>query len=149
MDVFEITYPAIIEEDKIQETVAAIGFFDGLHLGHQKVIQTAIDKAKQLNRLSAVITFDPHPSVVLSKEKQPIQYITSYHQKIYLLEKLGVDRVYIVTFNRELSNLLPEQFLQHFVTKLKVVHLVVGFDFTFGFKGSGNMKNIHTFAPKQ
>ena len=147
MDVFEITYPELIDEDKIKETVAAIGFFDGLHLGHQKVIQTAIDKAKELNKISAVITFDPHPSVILSKEKKSIEYITTYDQKIYFLEKLGVDRVYIVTFNRELSNLSPEQFLQHFITKLKVVHLVAGFDFSFGFKGAGNMKNIDIFAP--
>ncbi len=149
MEVFELTYPELIEKSKITETVAAIGFFDGLHLGHQKVIQTAIDKAKESNKLSAVITFYPHPSVILSNAKKTVQYITSNQQKLYLLEKLGVDRVFIVTFNRELSNLSPEQFLQHFVTELKVTHLVAGFDFTFGFKGAGNMQNISTYAPKE
>src|SRR5690625_6873638 len=55
----------------------------------------------------------------------------------------------MVTFNIELSQLLPEQFLQHFVIDLNIVHLVAGFDFTFGFKGAGNMKNIKQFAPSQ
>src|SRR5690625_80976 len=146
MKVYELTYPEKLQEHPIPETIAAIGFFDGIHLGHQKVIKTAVTKAKELNKESAVITFHPHPSVVLSKTKKTTQYITSNPEKLRLLEELGVDRVYMVTFNIELSQLLPEQFLQHFVIDLNIVHLVAGFDFTFGYKGAGNMRNIKDFA---
>src|SRR5690625_2727410 len=146
MKVYELTYPDKIQEDPIPETIAAIGFFDGIHLGHQKVIETAVTKAKEQNKESAVITFHPHPSVVLSKTKKTTQYITTNSEKMLLLEELGVDRVYMVTFNEELSQLLPEKFLQHFVVDLNIIHLVAGFDFTFGYKGAGNMKNITNFA---
>src|SRR5690625_4517571 len=147
MKVYELTYPEKISEQSIPETIAAIGFFDGIHLGHQKVINTAISNAKKENKENAVITFHPHPSVVLSKTNKTVQYITSIPEKLRILEKLGVDRVYIITFNQELSQLPPEQFLKHFVTGLNIVHLVAGFDFTFGFKGSGNMNNIKNYAP--
>src|SRR5690625_38200 len=147
MKVFELTYPEKLNEILIPETIAAIGFFDGIHLGHQKVIKTAIKKAKELNKENAVITFHPHPSVVLSKRKNSVQYITSISEKLKIIEELGVDRVYMITFNQELSQLSPGQFLKHFVTELNIVHLVAGFDFTFGFKGAGNMQNIKKFAP--
>src|SRR5690625_5058947 len=147
MKVYELTYPEKLQEQSIPEAIAAIGTFDGIHLGHQKVITTAITKAKEQHKESAIITFHPHPSVVLSKNKQTIQYITSIPEKLRLLEELGVDRVYMVTFNKQLSQMSPDEFLQHFVTDLNIVHLVAGFDFTFGFKGAGNMSNIQQYAP--
>src|SRR5690625_4629097 len=138
MKVYELSYPDILENEETPETVAAIGLFDGIHLGHQKVIKTAINKAKATGKESAVITFHPNPSVILSKGKRRAQYIISYEEKKRLLEEMGVDRLYTITFNKELSQLSPTEFLEHFVLRLGVIHLVAGFDFTFGYKGQGN-----------
>lgn len=146
MRTIELTYPHIFSEDTLPETVAAIGFFDGIHIGHQEVINTAIMKAKEKNMESAVITFHPHPSVVLNKQKKNVKYITPIRQKQEILQQMNVDRLYIIKFNEELSSLSPQQFIDHFIIGLHIKHVVAGFDFTFGHKGSGNMDNINQYT---
>lgn len=147
METIQLTYPHNLKKEKISTSVAAIGFFDGIHEGHQAVIQTAVKKAKAKELKSAVITFFPHPSVVLKKGKETVHYITTVKEKEAFLSELGVDYLYIITFNKELSQLSPAQFLEHFIEGLHIKHLVAGFDYTFGHKGAGNMENIHTFLP--
>lgn len=146
MQTIELTYPHSLEMNELPETVAAIGFFDGIHLGHQEVIQTAVSEARKRDMESAVITFHPHPSVVLKKDVDHVEYITPMKEKQQVLEQLQVDRLYIITFNKELSSLSPQQFIDHFIIGLKIKHLVAGFDYSFGFKGKGNMDNISEFT---
>lgn len=146
MRTFELSYPHTITLDELPETVTAIGFFDGIHMGHQQVILTAIDEAEKRGMESAVISFHPHPSVVLKKGEQHVQYITPIKEKIEILQNLGVDRFYIIEFNQSLSKLSPQEFIDHFIIGLNIKHLVAGFDYTFGFKGSGNMDNIQEFT---
>ncbi|ASK63481.1 riboflavin biosynthesis protein RibF [Virgibacillus phasianinus] len=144
MRTIELTYPHMLVLEELPKTVAAIGFFDGIHKGHQKVIQTAVTKAKESNMESAVITFHPHPSVVLKKEKIHVQYITPLREKQEILQKMNVDRLYIISFSKELASLSPERFIDHFIIGLNIQHLVAGFDFTYGHKGEGNMNNIES-----
>lgn len=144
MKIIELTYPHAIEAENTPEIVSAIGFFDGVHIGHQKVIQTAVNEAKQRNMESAVITFHPHPSVVL-KGTDNVKYITPLAIKKEILEKLDVDRLYIIEFNSQLSKLSPQDFIDHFIIGLHIKHLVGGFDYTFGHKGEGNMSNIENY----
>lgn len=146
MQTIELTYPHSLEMDQLPETVAAIGFFDGVHLGHQEVIRTAVSEGNKRNVESAIITFHPHPSVVLKKDVDHVEYITPLKEKQKVLEQLHVDRLYIITFNKELSSLSPQQFIDHFIIGLKIKHLVAGFDYSFGFKGKGNMDNIAEFT---
>lgn len=146
MRTIELTYPHTLLTEDIPETVAAIGFFDGIHRGHQKVIKTAVAKAKNKNMESAVITFHPHPSVVLNKEVQHVKYITPLREKQEILQQLNVDRLYIIKFNKELSLLSPQNFIDHFIKGLHIKHLIAGFDYTFGHKGQGNMDEISTYA---
>ncbi|RCW70670.1 riboflavin biosynthesis protein RibF [Saliterribacillus persicus] len=145
METIKLTYPHYYSKDQFKETVAAIGFFDGIHRGHQSVIKEAVKLAKGEQKESAVITFDPHPSVVLSNDVTYARYITPFHEKVKLIESLGVDRLYIIAFNSVLSQLSPKMFLEEFIEKLHVTHLVAGFDFTFGYMGKGNMNNINEF----
>lgn len=147
MDVISLHYPHTLTKQTQPESVAAIGFFDGVHIGHQTVIQKAINIAKEKQTLASVMFFDPHPSVVLQKDKKDVQYITPLKDKIAEMEKLGVDRLYIVRFDKKLSQLLPSEFIEQFVLRLNIVHVVAGFDFTFGHKGAGNMNNISEFLP--
>ncbi|HLR66183.1 bifunctional riboflavin kinase/FAD synthetase [Virgibacillus alimentarius] len=144
MRTIELSYPHTLVLEELPETVSAIGFFDGIHRGHQRVIQTAVTEARKVNMESAVITFHPHPSVVLQKEKKQIQYITPLREKKEILQRLNVDRLYIITFNKELSMLSPQEFIDHFIIGLNIKHLVAGFDFSYGHKGKGDMNTIQS-----
>ncbi|GAB3067064.1 bifunctional riboflavin kinase/FAD synthetase [Virgibacillus ainsalahensis] len=146
MRTFELTYPHTLGLEELPETVSAIGFFDGIHKGHQKVIQTAVNEAKERNMESAVITFYPHPSVVLKKDTQHVRYITPFREKKDILQKMDIDRLYIIKFNKELSMLAPQDFINHFIIGLNIKHLVAGFDYSFGYKGKGNMYNLEDFT---
>ncbi len=142
----ELSYPHTLHKEDLPETVSAIGFFDGIHKGHQKVIQQAVDKAAQNNMESAVITFFPHPSVVLKKDAAHVKYITLPSEKQAIVQDLGVDRVYIIRFNEELSKLSPQEFIDHFIIGLNIKHLVAGFDYSFGHKGKGKMADMQDYA---
>lgn len=126
--------------------VMALGYFDGLHIGHQKVIKSTAQLARLSEMDAAVMTFYPHPSVVLSKDAKTINYITPLKQKIKHIERLGVDVLYVVTFNMELAGLTPEEFVDRYIIGLNVEHVVAGFDFTFGHMGKGNMEVLSSLA---
>src|SRR5690625_4878087 len=103
MQTIRLTYPHNLKKDNLPEKIVAIGFFDGIHKGHKEVITNAVNKAKAEEKESAVISFHPHPSVVLNNPEKPVQYITTIEEKETLLEEIGVDRLYLITFNKELS----------------------------------------------
>lgn len=145
MRTFELSYPHTLSLEELPETAGAIGFFDGVHKGHQKLIQTAVAEAGKRKMESAVITFFPHPSVVL-QNKHNVRYITPLKEKKAILQKLHVDRLYIIEFNEELSKLSPQEFIDHFIKGLNIKHLVAGFDYTYGHKGKGNMTEIGEHA---
>lgn len=146
MRTIELTYPHTLMLEELPHTVSAIGFFDGIHRGHQKLIETAVDEAKNRDMESAVITFHPHPSVVLKKDVEHVKYITPIREKQDILQKLNVDRLYIIKFNKDLAALSPEAFVDHFIIGLNIKHLVAGFDFSYGHKGAGNMNSIEAHA---
>ncbi|WP_210238477.1 bifunctional riboflavin kinase/FAD synthetase [Aquibacillus sediminis] len=146
METIRLSYPHQLPKDQIPASVAAIGFFDGIHQGHRQVIQTAMNKAKELNVKSSVITFSPHPSVVLKQENKHVNYITPLVEKQEILRALGVERLYVITFNETLSQVAPAQFIDHFILDLNIKHLVAGFDFTYGHKGKGSMETIADHA---
>ncbi|HLS61407.1 MAG TPA: riboflavin biosynthesis protein RibF [Virgibacillus sp.] len=146
MRTIELTYPHTLTATALPETVCAIGFFDGIHKGHQQVIKRAVQSAKEKNMESAVITFHPHPSVVLKQDTQHVKYITPLREKQGILQKLAVDRLYIITFNQQLSLLSPQEFIDQFITGLHIKHLIAGFDYTYGHKGKGNMDDLPTYA---
>jgi riboflavin kinase / FMN adenylyltransferase len=120
----------------------ALGYFDGVHRGHQQVILEAKTKAAQMGICSAVMTFDPHPSVVLGKAVQQIQYITPLEEKVKIIEELGIDYLFIIQFTTEFANLLPQEFIDQYVIGLNVRHVVAGFDFTYGRMGKGTMETL-------
>src|SRR5690625_2418721 len=103
MKTIKLTHPHTMNIKELPETVTAIGFFDGIHKGHQQVINTAVNIAKEKGMESAVITFHPHPSVVLSKGKKKVNYITPLKEKESILQNMQVDRLYIIEFNEKLA----------------------------------------------
>lgn len=139
MRTVQISYPLSTNHPEFPEVIAAIGFFDGIHRGHQKVIETAIERAREHDILSAVISFHPHPSAILKAGDNEVRYITPLEEKKQVLESMGVDLFYIIEFTKELSALSPEEFLSQYIAELNVRDLIAGYDFTYGKKGAGNM----------
>lgn len=119
-----------------------LGFFDGVHIGHQCVIDTAKKIAEEKKVELAVITFYPHPKEILNNGKDPFRYITPMSEKEDALACLGINKLYVIEFNRELAVLPPKNFIDQYVLGLNAVHVVAGFDFTYGYKGKGNMDTI-------
>lgn len=140
MEIIHLSYPHHMKPEKNLGPISlALGFFDGVHKGHQQVIGEAIRFAKDGNVKSAVMTFDPHPSLVLGGRKEDVVYITPMQQKMEILKEMGVDVCFVMRFTSEFAKLTPEQFIQFFIRDLKAVHVTAGFDFSFGAKGKGNM----------
>lgn len=140
MQIIHLSYPIHLKPDfETGPLSMALGFFDGVHKGHQRVIGEAITQAHKKGIKSAVMTFDPHPSLVLGGRKEEVFYITPMQQKMEILDEMGVDYCFIVRFTSEFAKLTPEQFIEHFIIGLNVVHVTAGFDFSFGSKGKGDM----------
>ncbi|QBG35349.1 bifunctional riboflavin kinase/FAD synthetase [Litorilituus sediminis] len=118
--------------------VLTIGNFDGVHLGHQRVIQALVNKARTLNCVPAVLVFEPQPQELFSPDTAPAR-LCRLRDKYGLLEKLGVERLICVNFTRKFANQSAEQFIEHLlVEKLGIKHLIVGDDFHFGKNRTGN-----------
>lgn len=142
MEIVYLDQIHIVEKLNPKPSAMALGYFDGLHIGHQRVIKETVELAKQKSLDAAVMTFYPHPSIVLRKEAKTTNYITPLDQKINQIEMLNVDILYIVTFNMELASLTPEEFVDRYIIGLNVQHVVAGYDFTFGQKGKGTMETM-------
>lgn len=149
MELIKLNHPHIYKREDFSPQVMALGYFDGVHLGHQEVMKEAIKIAKEKGMKSAVMTFDPHPSVVLGKKVQHVEYITPIEEKIRVIENMGVDRLYIVHFTREFANLLPQEFIDDYIIQLNVKHVVAGFDYTYGKMGKGTMETIQFHSREQ
>ncbi len=150
MNVIHLKYPHQLtqETNKLAYSLA-VGFFDGVHKGHQAVINSAKEKAQQLGIQSAVMTFDPHPSIVLGRRNEKVFYITPLAQKLDTLEKLNIDTVFVVNFTSDFAKLTPEEFIKHFILDLNVKHVTAGFDFSFGAFGKGNMETMKQLSNGQ
>jgi riboflavin kinase/FMN adenylyltransferase len=121
-------------------TVVTVGNFDGVHLGHQRVLRRARQEADELRAEALVaVTFDPHPMAVLRPEHAPV-VLTSIERRAELLEAAGVDAVLVVRFDRELSSWSPERFVdQILVGTLHAAAVVVGANFRFGSRAAGDV----------
>ncbi|PAD40105.1 bifunctional riboflavin kinase/FAD synthetase [Terribacillus sp. 7520-G] len=146
METIKLHYSETMKLDDMPAVSAAIGFFDGIHRGHQEVIKRAIDAAGERQLKSAVITFHPHPSVVLGKADTREDYLTPLREKEAILESMGIDYLYLIGFTKELAGLSPDDFIERFINGLAVRHLVSGFDFTYGKKGAGNADTLREAA---
>lgn len=129
-------------QDQVPNHVMALGFFDGLHKGHRKVIQTAKEVANSKHLPMSVMSFFPHPKSVLSNGNKKVDYLMPLDEKKRILESLGVHYFFIVEFNLLFAQLSPQQFVSDYLVNLGVVHAVCGFDYTYGCRGSGNTSRL-------
>src|SRR5271170_5973874 len=117
----------------------AIGFFDGVHLGHQQIIRQTISDSRQHDALAVVLTFDRHPNSVVAPERVP-PLIYSLTQKLRAIESLGADALLLIQFDKKFSEQAGEEFIRGLAREFGNIHSVgVGADFVFGYKRSGNV----------
>lgn len=129
-------------------TIITIGTFDGVHIGHQKIIEQLVDTASVEGLQSCVLTFFPHPRMVLQKDAN-IKLINSIDERKQLLEKAGVDMLYIKKFTKEFSRLDAEAFVKDLlVENLNAKKVIIGYDHRFGRNRSADINNLKEFGEK-
>lgn len=128
-----------------------IGTFDGVHSGHVQIIHQLKKEAQQNNGESVIITFDPHPRMVLNplKDKPPIKLLTTLSEKIELLKKQKIDHVVIIPFTEEFSNQSAEEYIADFlVSKFHPKTIIIGYDHRFGKNRTGDYKLLELYQQK-
>jgi riboflavin kinase / FMN adenylyltransferase len=128
-----------LNDSKITPTkrAIAIGIFDGVHRGHQKILDTLLRKARKNKARAMVVTFDPHPNKVLRHEPAP-PIILSLKHRLRLLDRMGIDEAVVIHFDKKFSKISHTRFTELLLKRLGLVALSVGHDFRFGNKGLGN-----------
>lgn len=144
MKIIHLTYP--LPSDFVPEASSmAIGYFDGVHCGHQGVIGDAVRSAQEWGIKSSVMTFDPHPKYLFGNSAYA-EYITPLDKKLQIFDSLGVDIAYIVSFTMHFSQMSAEEFVSDFLVLLRVRSVTVGFDFSFGRRASAYPHDLQQLA---
>lgn len=137
---------SIFDFNSSQKTYVTIGTFDGVHIGHQKIIKKLIKNAKANNKESVVLTFFPHPRMVLQKDLK-IQLINTITERIDQLERLGLDHLIIHPFDKDFSRLTAFDFVRDvLVNKLDIDKLIIGYDHHFGKNREGNIEQLTEYS---
>lgn len=147
MEVINIHHPYKESQIPKEDAVLVLGFFDGVHRGHQKVIETAKKEANKRGAKLALMTFNHHPSVVFQKvDHKTMKYITTIEQKITRMEEEGIDILYVVEFTSAFAGLKPQEFVDEYIVGLNAVVAVAGFDYTYGKKEIAGMSHLPEYA---
>ncbi|MBM7555389.1 bifunctional riboflavin kinase/FAD synthetase [Halanaerobacter jeridensis] len=130
------------------ELVLTIGSFDGIHLGHREIMKKTIQEAERYNSDSALLTFNPHPLEVVAPAVAP-KSLTSYHQKLELIEKFGINRIIFKRFTEEFAQLPYQEFIKKYlVDRFSVNKIIVGADFRCGHQSKGTPEKIKELGNK-
>lgn len=130
---------------KTDNLCATIGTFDGVHCGHKKIISKMLEITRKTKGESLIITFEPHPRIVLGKDPESLSFINTTQEKIKLFEQLDINHVLIIEFTKEFSKLSMEDFIKIYLKqKLDVKNLIVGYDHMFGNKNKSSDINLKT-----
>ncbi len=144
--VFVITVQSIDKYDKEHPTAITIGTFDGVHIGHRKILGKLIENAKTHNLKSAVLTFFPHPRMVLQKDTD-IKLLNTIEEKKTILDSLGLDYLIIHPFTKEFSRLTATEFVRDIlVNSLQAKKIIIGYDHRFGRNREANINDLIAFG---
>ena len=129
-----------------EKTVVTIGTFDGVHIGHQKIIEQVVKTAKKLGKKSVLLTFFPHPRMVLQKDAS-IELINTIDERAHLLSKTGLDFLIIHPFSIAFSRLTALDFVRKIlVNQLNTSKLIIGYDHHFGKNREGNLEQLTEYS---
>ena len=133
----------------ILNPILTIGVFDGVHLGHQRVLERLKEIAKEKDGESVVLTLWPHPRIVLDKDVKSLRLLNNIEEKKFLLSKTGIDHLIIIPFTEEFSELSACEFIEEYlVKKINVKHLVVGYNHQFGKDRKAGYEFLSEYAQK-
>jgi len=139
-------YRSIEDYDEDKRSVVTIGTFDGIHLGHQEILSRLIKSSKNKDLNSVVLTFFPHPRIILNKYNE-VKMIDTLDEKIIHLNEIGIDSLIIHPFDRNFSLLSANQFIKDFlVDKLKIKHIIIGYDHRFGKGREASVTDLKNYA---
>ena len=139
-------YRSIQDYDEDKRSVVTIGTFDGIHLGHQKILSRLIKSSKNKDLNSVVLTFFPHPRIILNKYNE-VKMIDTLDEKIIHLNEIGIDSLVIHPFDKNFSLLSANQFIKDFlVDKLKIKHIIIGYDHRFGKGREASVTDLKNYA---
>lgn len=131
---------------KEKKTVVTVGSFDGLHIGHQKILKKLIQLSKDINGTSVLLTFEPHPRSVIAKDFD-LKILTTLDEKISYLEKFGIENLIVQNFTLEFSQMTSEEFIKEIlVNDIGVSHIVIGHDHKFGKDRLGDEEKLKEFG---
>jgi riboflavin kinase/FMN adenylyltransferase len=134
---------------EIKNPVVTIGTFDGVHLGHQKIIEQLNLEAEKVDGESVLLTFDPHPRIVLFPENHGVKLIQTLNEKFQVLENFNLKNVVLVPFTKEFSELSATEFVEQIlVGNLKAKKVVIGYDHQFGRNREGNIEFLKAVSEK-
>lgn len=140
-------YHQISELSGLTNSIVTIGTFDGVHLGHQKIIKRLVELKNKQGGEIVVFTFDPHPRKVLFPEQKDLKLITLTDEKCEVLKHFGVDHVLVFPFTKEFSQMQANDYIADVIVKgLKTKTLVIGYDHRFGSNREGSIETLKQFA---
>ena len=141
-------YHHIDEFKPVKNAVVTIGTFDGVHIGHRKIIGRIKELADASGGETVILTFFPHPRMILNPEDESIKLINSINEKAELMEQLGVDHLIITPFSRDFSNQTAEDYIRDIlVNKIGTKKIVIGYDHRFGKDRQGGLDDLLRLAP--
>lgn len=127
--------------------VLALGNFDGVHLGHRRLLESGLQIARKMGLGLSVLLYEPHPLKVLFPEKM-IGLLTTSEERLKLLEQFGVDTVYLLPFTHDTASMPPETFVSDILVRLGTRYAVVGFNYSFGARGKGSPEDLQRLGQK-
>lgn len=141
-------YHNIDEFAPLKNAVVTIGTFDGVHMGHRKIISGIKELAESMEGETVLLTFFPHPRMILHPEDESIKLINTIHEKADLLEQLGIDHLIITPFSRDFSNQSAEEYIRDIlVNKIGTKKIVIGYDHRFGKDREGDFDTLLRMGP--
>ncbi|MCX6334052.1 MAG: bifunctional riboflavin kinase/FAD synthetase [Bacteroidia bacterium] len=131
----------------LRKPVVTMGIFDGVHRGHRTLLDTLVNRAAATGGESVAVTFDPHPRLVIEKNKTKLSFLSTMDEKTELLEKAHIGHLIIIKFTPGFSRMKACDFVREVLAdKIKTKHMIIGHDHRFGYRGEGNFKTVNECA---
>ncbi|MGE8378252.1 MAG: bifunctional riboflavin kinase/FAD synthetase [Sphingobacterium sp.] len=140
-------YRSLEDFSPVENAVVTIGTFDGVHIGHQKILVHLKEAAQKINGETILLTFFPHPRLIINPDDDSLRLINDIEEKVSQLSKVGIDHLIIIPFSRDFSNQTPEEYISNvLVGKLGTKKIVIGYDHHFGKDRKGTLGDLEQFA---
>lgn len=135
--------------EDVKNAVVTSGTFDGVHMGHQKILGRLKEEAKRINGETVLITYWPHPRLVLKPWDNSLQLLSTFPEKANLLEEFGIDHLVKIPFTKEFAQMTPEDYIRIVLhERIQTKKIIIGYDHRFGKDRSGGLDELHQYAKK-